>query len=149
MTDFLIRQKISTTINFFYLETLPMPRPQTSRDEFQELAERAAHLVSFTPEIQLARPALDLGERAQLRAEIDAIVAGLYDLSPTEFAYILTTFASLDRDQPPLPDDCSSAGTNKASRSLSPLLRNPRYGVASLLPSSRNRPAGRPGNLVP
>jgi hypothetical protein len=105
VTDFLIRQKISTTINFFYLETLPMPRPKTGCDDFQELAARAARLVSFTPEIQLARPALDRVERAQLRAEIDAIVAGLYDLSPTEFAYILTTFPSLDRDQPHLPND--------------------------------------------
>lgn len=105
IADFLIRQKISTTINFFYLETLPMPRPLIGRDEFQQLAERAARLVSFTPEIQLARPALDLRERAKLRAEIDAIVAELYDLSPTEFAYILTTFPLLDRDQPPLPDE--------------------------------------------
>ena len=62
-------------------------------------------LVSITPEIQLAEPALDLRERARLRAEIDAIVAGLYDLSPAEFGYILTTFPLLDRDQPPLPDD--------------------------------------------
>ena len=30
---------------------------------------------------------------------------GLYDLSPAEFGYILTTFPLLDRDQPPLPDD--------------------------------------------
>jgi hypothetical protein len=36
---------------------------------------------------------------------MDAIVAGLYDLSPTEFGYILTTFPLLDRDQPSLPDD--------------------------------------------
>jgi hypothetical protein len=65
----------------------------------------AARLSSITPEIQLAEPAQDLVERAGLRAQIDAIVAGLYDLSPTEFAYILTTFPLLDRDQPPLLED--------------------------------------------
>ena len=55
-------------------------------------------------------------ERAFIRAEIDAIVAGLYQLSPAEFAKILTTFPLLDRDQPPLPGDSSYAGTNKAGR---------------------------------
>jgi hypothetical protein len=80
-------------------------RPKVDSREFQLLAARAARLVSFTPELLLAEPALDLRERARLRAEIDAIVAGLYDLSPGEFGYILTTFPLLDRDQPPLPDD--------------------------------------------
>src|SRR5262249_10357236 len=64
-----------------------------------------ARLVSSTPEIELAEPAMDLRERARLRAEIDAIVASLYDLSLAEFAYVLTTFPLLDRDQPPLPGD--------------------------------------------
>ena len=69
------------------------------------LAALAAQLVSITPEIQLAEPAQDLVRRAGIRAEIDTIVARLYNLSTTEFAYILTTFPLLDRDQPPLPDD--------------------------------------------
>ena len=103
--DFLIRQKISTHLNMFYVESWPLQRPKQGTAEFQQLVRDAARLVSITPEIQLAEPALDLRERARLRAEIDAIVAGLYDLSPAEFAYILTTFPLLDRDQPPLPDD--------------------------------------------
>jgi hypothetical protein len=103
--DFLIRQKISTTINLFYLETLPIVRPKIDAVEFLQLVTCAARLVSISPEIQLAEPALELRERARLRAEIDAIVTGLYDLSPVEFGYILTTFPLLDRDQPPLPSD--------------------------------------------
>lgn len=55
--------------------------------------------------IQLAEPALNPRERARLRAEIDAIVSGLYDLSPAEFAHILTTFPLPDRGQPPLTND--------------------------------------------
>jgi hypothetical protein len=105
LVDFLIRQKISTTINFFYLEGTPVPRPTCGQASFSELSAHAARLVSITPEIQLAEPALDLRDRARLRAEIDAIVAGLYDLLPAEFGYVLTTFPLLDRDQPPLPDD--------------------------------------------
>jgi hypothetical protein len=103
--DFLIRQKISTHLNLFYVESWPLLRPKQDGAEFQQLLHHAARLVSITPEIQLAEPALDLGERARLRAEIDAIVAALYDFSPAEFGYILTTFPLLDRDQPPLPDD--------------------------------------------
>jgi hypothetical protein len=105
IADFLVRQKITTHLNFFFLETLPWARPRLSDPVCQKLSAAAANLVSITPEIQLAEPALDLRERARLRAEIDAIVAGLYDLSPSEFGYILTTFPLLDRDQPPLPDD--------------------------------------------
>ena len=103
--DFLIRQKISTTINFFYLETSPFYRPAAGSPAFNRLAELTARLVSITPEIQLAEPALDLRERASIRAEIEAIVADLYHLSPAEFGYILTTFPLLDRDQPPLDGD--------------------------------------------
>ncbi len=103
--DFLIRQKISTHLNLFYVESWPLRRPKQNTVEFQQLLRHAARLVSITPEIQLAEPALDLRQRARLRAEIDAIVAGLYDLSPAEFGYILTTFPLLDRDQPPLTDD--------------------------------------------
>ena len=103
--EFLLRQKIANHLSFPYLYTWPLVRPRLDEKEFLALATRAARLVSITPEIQLAEPALDLRERALLRAEIDAIVASLYGLSPAEFAYMLTTFPLLDRDQPPLPDD--------------------------------------------
>jgi hypothetical protein len=103
--DFLIRQKITTHINFFYLETLPFFRPLVGSPEYDALAANAGRLASITPDIQLAEPVLNLHERARLRAENDAIVAGLYDLSPAEFGYILTTFPLLDRGQPPLAGD--------------------------------------------
>jgi hypothetical protein len=41
----------------------------------------------------------DTGDRAQLRAEIDAYVAHLYGLSHDEFAYILDTFPVLKRKE--------------------------------------------------
>ncbi|HOQ48075.1 MAG TPA: hypothetical protein PK157_22400, partial [Bryobacteraceae bacterium] len=120
LVDFLIRQKISTTINFFYLEGLPLFRPKRDSDVFQRLRDLAARLVSITPEIQLAEPALDPRERARLRAEMDAIVAGLYGLTPAEFAYILTTFPLLDRDQPPLPGDAYVRWNKQGKPKLEP-----------------------------
>ena len=103
--DFLIRQKISTHLNLFYVESWPLLRPRTNCAEFRELKTRSSRLVSFTEEIQLAEPVMDDRERGLIRAEIDAMVAGLYRLSPAEFAKVLTTFPLLDRDQPPLPGD--------------------------------------------
>jgi len=41
----------------------------------------------------------DTGDRAQLRAEIDAYIAHLYDLSRDDFAYILDTFPVLKRKE--------------------------------------------------
>jgi hypothetical protein len=41
----------------------------------------------------------DTGDRAQLRAEIDAYVAHLYCLTRDEFAYILDTFPVLKRKE--------------------------------------------------
>jgi uncharacterized protein (DUF433 family) len=103
--DYLIRQKISTHLNLFYVESWPLLRPLQSSEAFSELRDRSGRLCSTTPDIELSRPALDPRERARLRSEIDALVSQLYKLSPAEFAYVLTTFPLLDRDQPPLPGD--------------------------------------------
>jgi hypothetical protein len=49
-----------------------------------------------------------------LRARIDALVADAYGLSVQEFAYILSTFPLLDRNQPPLPMRRSEIGNPNA-----------------------------------
>lgn len=118
VAEFLIRQKISTHLSFFYLESWPFPRLAQEDLILKQLAAHAARLSCFTPEmgalweevadrlsLREQRSTTDLRERARLRAEIDAIIADLYGLSVAEFAYILTTFPLLDRDQPPLPGD--------------------------------------------
>src|SRR5436190_2053450 len=103
--EFLLRQKITTNLSYFYLESWPLLRPAINSAAFRGLAAKAARLVSITPEIPLATPALHPRERARLRCEIDSEVAELYRLSTAEFAYIMTTFPLLDRDQPRLPSD--------------------------------------------
>ena len=144
--EFLIRQKISTHLNIFFVETWPLVRPPMSSTEFQRLTGLAARLVSITPEIQLAEPALDPRERARLRAEIDAIVAGLYNLSPAEFGYILTTFPLLDRDQPPLPDDFFVRWNKQGKPKLEP--RSYITRDTALLAYFRHRGIPPPDNLA-
>ena len=66
VADFLIRQKISTHLSYFYVEAMPLIRPGRRESRFRMLFELSARLSTFTPEIQLAEPARDLRERARL-----------------------------------------------------------------------------------
>ena len=100
--DWVIRQKVSSTINFFYVYQLPVPRIDANHPIFNRLVHRAARLICTTPEFDaLAREvglaghedgATNDAERARLRAEIDGLVAHLYGLSEEEFIHILATF---------------------------------------------------------
>jgi hypothetical protein len=157
--DYVIRQKITNHMNFFFMETLPIPRiPESSilksfaglvakamrlvcvQDEFKNLWKNLfsndlqdpsfwypssvsidnygpAHEQEIRRRLRDEAPHLtpewgphcgvhdrlpdrrDTGDRAQLRAEIDAYVAHLYGLSRDDFAYILDTFPVLKKKE--------------------------------------------------
>ncbi len=126
LADYLIKKKISRNMNMFYVYQLPVPRLTEADAEFAPIVERAAKLIGIAPEFdELAKDVgltgwqdgvTDETERAKLRAELDAMVAHLYNLTEDEFAYILTTFplvaketkeAALEmfRELTPTPDD--------------------------------------------
>jgi hypothetical protein len=102
--DYIIRYKVSTTLNMFYLYQLPLPRSTPGDPIFDAIVPRAARLTctraefaglwqavtgeAWTP----ASGASDPAERQRLRDEIDALVAHLYGLSRAEFAHILGAF---------------------------------------------------------
>jgi hypothetical protein len=115
--DAFIRGKITSHLNFFYVNQMPVPRLTAKDAAFAPLVARAARLICTAPEFEelwreLAltpgpspagrggraaqgeegRPATDPAERAQLRAELDAMVAHLYELTEAEFTYILGAF---------------------------------------------------------
>jgi len=100
--DWLLRQKVTTNINMFYMYQLPVPRYCPGDPYFASLVNRAARLICTTPEYDDLAKEVGLGEhkagvtdgvgRARLRAEIDGIVAHLYGLSELEFVHILGTF---------------------------------------------------------
>jgi hypothetical protein len=88
---------------------LPIPRLVAGDPVFVMLGERAARLVGTSPEFDdLLREVFgktathkthgvtDPQDRLTLRAEIDALVARLYDLTVPEFQHILTTFPLVD-----------------------------------------------------
>ncbi|MGB6299551.1 MAG: DNA methyltransferase [Rivularia sp. (in: cyanobacteria)] len=100
--DFVIRQKVTAHCNMFYVYQLPIPRLTKNDRHFPEIVQRAAKLICTTPEFdELAREVglnshkngvTDETQRAQLRAELDGIIAHLYGLTEGEFGYILSTF---------------------------------------------------------
>jgi hypothetical protein len=102
----------------FYLYQLPVPRLTSADSAFRPIVERAARLVCTTPEFDdLAREvfgpradsatvgATEFTDRAQLRAELDGLVAHLYGLTEDQFAHILSTF-------PLVPDPVKVAAHN-------------------------------------
>jgi Eco57I restriction-modification methylase len=120
--DFLIRQRVTTTISMFLFYQLPVPRLTEGDPYFQEIVERAAKLIctspeyedlaaSLTPPIPLSHGVRGESERAKIRAEIDAMCAKLYGLTETEFSHILSTF--------PIVSDGVKQAALKAFRNLS------------------------------
>ena len=102
--DFVLRYKIATTLNMFYLYQLPLPRLIPGNSYFDAIVPRAARLTCMRVELadlwrevmgeewDESKAVSDPAERQQLRDEIDAIVAHLYGLSRDEFDHILGTF---------------------------------------------------------
>jgi hypothetical protein len=88
--DWIARRYISTTLNFFYLELMPIPRlPVSSR--------QASALVQLSR--TLAGEPLSRTDRAWARTSIDGIVAGLYGLTADEFSVILNDFPLVDSEK--------------------------------------------------
>jgi type I restriction-modification system DNA methylase subunit len=113
--DFMIRQKVTAHCNMFYVYSTPVPRLQEGEQWFSEIVDRAVKLICTTPEFDDLAKDVGLGshhsgitnevERAKLRAELDGIIAHLYQLTEIEFAHILTTF-------PIVPDPTKQATLN-------------------------------------
>lgn len=104
--DFLIRRSITSHLNFFFVENMPVPKVQDFNliykalclicinEDYRELWE------SVTNEVwDLSLAVKDKQQYDLLRAELDCIVAKIYGLTYEEFKYILTTFPLVSEDQ--------------------------------------------------
>lgn len=100
--DYFLRQMVTANLTMFFIYQCPVPRVLRTDDGFKQVVSRTARLICTTPEFDdLAQAvglkghqdgATDTHERAQLRAELDGLVAHLYGLDEDEFAHILKTF---------------------------------------------------------
>jgi hypothetical protein len=102
VVDAELRRRVTTHCDMHFMYSLRIPRLMEKDVAFDSIVKRAARLICTTPEFhELACEvglkshvdgATDMFERAQLRAELDGLVAHLYGLTEAEFAHILATF---------------------------------------------------------
>jgi hypothetical protein len=115
IADYLIRQRVTNNLNFFYLYQLPVPRLSEEDSTFSSIVERATRLICTTSEFDdLAKEVglknhkagvTDVTGRARLRAELDGLITHLFGLTEEEFIHILSTF-------PLVPDPVKIAAHN-------------------------------------
>ena len=105
VADWLLRQKVSANVNMFYVYQLPIPRLTETDPRFKPIVGRAAGLICVSEEFEdLKRELVAKGYELKtdapeiLRAELDGLVAKLYDLTADEFAHILKTFPIVKED---------------------------------------------------
>lgn len=107
VVDFVLRSRITTNLNLFYLYQLPIPLLSDHDTPFIFIRDRASRLICTAPEFaDLAREVglgshkngvTDPTERAKLRAELDGMIAHLYGLTEEEFTHILSTFPLVEQ----------------------------------------------------
>ncbi|NCS10856.1 MAG: ATP-binding protein [Microcystis aeruginosa G13-09] len=120
LIDWMLRQKVSQNLNFFYIYQLPIPRLKEGDRYFEEIVEKASKLICVSEEFDELAKEVGIGshkngvteetERAKIRAKLDAIVAHLYELNEIEFQHILSTF--------PLASESVKIATLKAYQNL-------------------------------
>jgi hypothetical protein len=102
VVDAWLRGSVTAHVSFFFVYNTPVPRLQKGDRWFDEIVHHAARLICTTPDYDtLAQEiglenhkngAIDETERAHHRAQLDGIIAHLYQLTETEFRHILSTF---------------------------------------------------------
>ncbi len=104
--DAFLRNKIASSINQYMLFQLPIPRLIASDSRFMPIAQRAARLICTTSEFDKLAQIMGLQghqdgitdpiRRTRMRAELDGLIAHLYDLSEEELVHILESFPLVD-----------------------------------------------------
>ncbi|MEO8973618.1 MAG: DNA methyltransferase, partial [Ktedonobacteraceae bacterium] len=103
--DFFARLRSSLIVTASSLFQVPVPHLRKKDAIFEQIVERVARLVCTSKDFvglwedcipdsrwSLEVVAINPVERANIRAELDALIAHLYDFNEEEFGYILTNF---------------------------------------------------------
>jgi hypothetical protein len=106
--DWMLRRVLTTTVNYFLLQSVPLPALTKDGLPWKKLVSAARDLM----ELDQAGDSRETYERmAQLRAEIDAEVAVAYGLDLKDMELVLQDFPILDRGQPTLRGEAKSTIT--------------------------------------
>ncbi|HMG67960.1 MAG TPA: Eco57I restriction-modification methylase domain-containing protein, partial [Chitinophagaceae bacterium] len=111
INDYVIRQKITSHCNMFYVYQLSVPRLSKQDKWYQAIAERAAKLICVVSEFSdlwtdvmktkwsEKDTLINDFDRNVIRAELDGIIAHNYSLTEEEFNYVLNTFPIVSQPQ--------------------------------------------------
>lgn len=106
--DWMLRRVLTTTVNYFLLQSVPMPNLAKEGLPWKKLVSAARELWT----LDSAGAARKTYERmAELRAEIDAEVAVAYKLDLNDMELVLQDFPILDRGQMVLSGEIKSTIT--------------------------------------
>lgn len=106
--DWMLRRVLTTTVNYFLLQSVPMPKLAKEGLPWKKLVSAARKLRT----LDRAGATLETYERmAQVRGEIDAEVAVAYGLDLKDMELVLQDFPILDRGQMVLPGEAKSTIT--------------------------------------
>lgn len=106
--DWMLRRVLTTTVNYFLLQSVPMPKLAKDGLPWKKLVSAARELRT----LDSAGATRETYERmAQLRGEIDAEVAMAYGLDLQDMELVLQDFPILDRGQMGLPGEAKSTIT--------------------------------------
>jgi hypothetical protein len=106
--DWMLRRVLTTTVNYFLLQSIALPRLTKNGLPWRRLVAGARELR----ELDTAGASPETRTRmARLRAEIDAEVAVTYGLELSDVELILRDFPILDRGQPPITGESKSTIT--------------------------------------
>ena len=109
VVDWMLRRMVTTTVNFFILDSLPLPK-------ITETSPTGRELIASTRKVSAAEGTAGVArlEVGKLRARLDALVAIAWGLSLEDMRLVLRDFPLLDRGQPPLPGEAESTITADA-----------------------------------
>ena len=105
--DWLVRRRVTTTLNYFILRSQPIPAWDEADDRFLQLSN-AAQSLALSERTGISG---DLWEVACLRAGIEVQAASLYGITVSELDSMLRDFPQVDRIQPPIPGEAKSTVT--------------------------------------
>ena len=104
--DWMLRRVVTTTVNFFILDDLPLPAVSEDSPIGIELVDLARRLTGAEGDPDTSRQ--DVG---RMRCRLDALVAYAWEISVDEMRLILRDFPLLDRGQPRLDGEPASTIT--------------------------------------
>ncbi|WJY99390.1 hypothetical protein CHAN_03835 [Corynebacterium hansenii] len=118
VVDWMLRRIVTTTVNFFLLDTLTLPRIHESSDTGRELIALARRLTDAEGD-----SSVDAWEVGQWRARSDALVAAAWGMNISDMEIVLRDFPLIDRGQPTiLGEDRSTITADSVLEQLAKIL---------------------------